>query len=196
MNKEPAASTENFQPATLSFFGPAPILEGEDEAAYNELLARLCGAIKPRDVCEEIWIHDVVDLTWEVLRYRRLNTELIRICRRDGFEMVLTPIVGFLISKSLADGWASGEESSVKRAEDHLATAGLSMDAVDARTLEAHLDKVERIERMIMAAEARRNAALREIERHRDGLGKRLRQITDQIEDAEYKEVGNAQEAA
>ena len=53
------------------------------------------------------------------------------------------------------------------------------------------LGNIERIERMIMAAEARRNAALREIDRHRATLGRRLRQA---VREAEAEEVAFAQE--
>jgi hypothetical protein len=34
-------------PTKWNFFGPAPLLDGEDPAAYDELLARVSGAVKP-----------------------------------------------------------------------------------------------------------------------------------------------------
>ena len=43
---------------------------------------------------------------------------------------------------------------------------------------------------MSMKAEARRNAALREIERHRAALADALRRATESVRDAEFKEVG------
>jgi hypothetical protein len=55
-------------------FGQPNILEGEDAAAYDELLARICDAIKPVDTIEEMFIADVISLEWEVLRWRRLRT--------------------------------------------------------------------------------------------------------------------------
>jgi hypothetical protein len=56
---------------------------------------------------------------------------------------------------------------------------------------------VERIDRMIMTAEARRNATLREIDRHRETLGRRLRQavVEAEAQDASF-EVVEAQAAA
>jgi butyrate kinase len=41
------------------------------------------------------------------------------------------------------------------------------MDAVMAQTLSISLDEIERIDRMIATAEVRRNAILREVDRHR-----------------------------
>ena len=40
-----------------------------------------------------------------------------------------------------------------------------------------------------MQAEARRNMTLREIDRHRDVLARRLAEVTTEIEDAELKEI-------
>ena len=45
---------------------------------------------------------------------------------------------------------------------------------------------------MVMTMEARRNAAYREAERYRIGLGERLRHATEQVEDAEFREVDDA----
>jgi hypothetical protein len=42
-----------------ALFGPPQLLEGEDAAAYDQLLARICAAVKPVDVIDEIFIVDV-----------------------------------------------------------------------------------------------------------------------------------------
>ncbi len=42
---------------------------------------------------------------------------------------------------------------------------------------------------MIAGAEARRNIALREIDKHRATLGAVLRQAADEVQDAEFKEI-------
>ena len=42
-----------------SLFGPPPILEGEDAAAYDELFGRVCAAVKPVDVIDEMLMDDV-----------------------------------------------------------------------------------------------------------------------------------------
>jgi hypothetical protein len=62
----------------LALFGPPPLIEGEDAAAYDQLLARICAAVKPVDIIDEIFIADVVPSEWEVLRLRRLKWNLIR----------------------------------------------------------------------------------------------------------------------
>ena len=56
----------------LNLFGPPPILDGEDEAAYEEMVARVYAALEPRDFIEEMWVHDLVDEAWKIFRSRRL----------------------------------------------------------------------------------------------------------------------------
>ena len=76
-----AKSKSNMTPAParrFRLFGQPQILEGEDAAAYDELLARICDAIKPVDTIEEMFIADVVSLEWEVLRWRRLKWTLVQ----------------------------------------------------------------------------------------------------------------------
>ena len=75
-SKKPAASKSKM-PGRASIFGPPPILEGEDAQAYNELLASISGAVKPSDTIEELWVCDIVDLTWEIFRYRRIKTNFL-----------------------------------------------------------------------------------------------------------------------
>jgi hypothetical protein len=62
----------------LAVFGPPLLLEGEDAAAYDELLGRICAAVKTVDIIYEIFIDDVASLEWEVLRLRRLKWTLMQ----------------------------------------------------------------------------------------------------------------------
>ncbi len=73
-----------------SLFGPAPILDGEDAASYDELFGRVCAAIKPVDVIDEILIADAVALEWEVLRWRRLKLSLIQARVAKALERFLS----------------------------------------------------------------------------------------------------------
>jgi hypothetical protein len=42
------------QDTGLPFLGSAPLIAGEDAAAYEELLARMTATLKPADILEEI----------------------------------------------------------------------------------------------------------------------------------------------
>jgi hypothetical protein len=74
--KQKTNSPARFQ--QLALFGPPLLLEGEDEVAYDELRARMCAAVKPVNVIEEMFVADVLFLEWEILRWRRLKSSLLR----------------------------------------------------------------------------------------------------------------------
>ena len=73
--------------------------------------------------------------------------------------------------RRLALGWAAGDDRARDKVDAILTRAGLTIDEVTARTLESKLNSFERLDRMLASAEARRNNALREIDRHREALG-------------------------
>jgi hypothetical protein len=57
----------------FAIFGPPPLLEGEDAALYDDLFGRMCAAVKPVDIIDEMLVVDVVFLEWEIVRWRRLK---------------------------------------------------------------------------------------------------------------------------
>jgi hypothetical protein len=63
--------------ARSASLGPPPLIEGEDGTAYNQLYRSMTVAVKPKDFLEEIWVRDIVDLSWDVLRLRRLKAQLL-----------------------------------------------------------------------------------------------------------------------
>jgi hypothetical protein len=166
----------------LALFGPPPLINGEDLNSYEELLARICGVVKPADILGHILVRDVIDNSWEVLRLRRLQANLMQAHAYRGMRKTLSPLVGVLKAQTLAEAWAARRPGAVEEINEVLASAGLSMETVMANTLSFKLDEFERIDRMITVAEARRNAALQEIERHRETLGKKLRQAVQELE--------------
>ena len=173
----------------LALLGPPPLLEGEDTAAYDELLARISGAVKPADIFEEIWVRDIVDLVWDAFRLRRLKANLLTAVAHEGLRTILGPLIGWDDARHLAEAWATREPSAIKQADELLGSAGLTMDAVMAQALSRKLDDIERIDRMIATAEGRRNAILREVDRHRTTWGQNLRRAARQIEAAEIKVI-------
>src|SRR6266545_1512784 len=141
----PTISTNSSQPpATLAFLGPPPLIEGEREAAYDELLARISGALQPADILEDIWIRDVVDLVWDVFRLRRLKANLMTARAADGVTNALERLNAGS-STEVARQWAARDEAAVKTVEAALASAGLTMAGVGARSLSVWLGEFERL---------------------------------------------------
>jgi hypothetical protein len=99
---EIAAARVPGQVQRLAVFGPPLLLEGEDAAAYDELLGRICAAVKPVDIIDEMFIADIAALEWEVLRWRRLKWTLMQETGLKALELFL--------AKQLESNYALNEE--------------------------------------------------------------------------------------
>jgi hypothetical protein len=173
-------------------FGPPPLIDGENSAEYEELLARVSATVKPADILEEIWVRDIVDLVWEAWRLRRLKAALMAANAHRGLSAALDPLVEWSERKALVADWLAREPEAIKRVDQILESAGLTMDAVMAQTLSIKLDDIERIDRMTALVEARRNAILREIDGHREILSQNLRRAVQHVEDGQLRVIENA----
>jgi hypothetical protein len=168
---------------------PAPLIPGEGEAEYARFSDRFLAVAKPRDFIEEILARDAIDLSWETLRLRRLKAGLMRIAVGAGVTSIVNKVGYGGSAYDFSEQWMSGDPATRKEFGKLLKRAGLSMEDVMAEALSREIDSFERIDRMLASSEARRNNALREIDRHRSALGAAIRQTIEDVEDAEYRDV-------
>jgi hypothetical protein len=149
--REPKSGSKSKSAGAASqrtLFGEAPLLVGEDSAAYEELHNLVCAVIKPIDVIDEIFIADFVFLEWEVLRWRRLKSSLIQARAVKALEWFLiehffddpnlyseklvehlTEILGEN-ARTLADKCARNEADAVNKINELLVGSGLSVSDV------------------------------------------------------------------
>ena len=169
---------------------PTPLLPGEQEADYAEFALAIVKAAHPKDAIEDLLTRDVIDLSWEVLRLRRLKAGLLRGATSSGISQVMYRL-GYEEESAgeLAANWAAGKKAAQKKVAAALQKAQLTMEDVMAETLEGKIDSFERFDRLLASLEARRNNARREIERHRAALGAAVRQAIDEVQDAEFRDV-------
>lgn len=193
----------------LDLFGPPPLLEGEDEAAYDETIARMSSAVRPADFLEEIWVRDLVDLTWNIMRLRRIQSAFLADKMWDDFNEEASSLAE--ADPELMEGTKEQKEEMKRlldsdselswearvakypRANEKFqelwesAKSTLDMDVIQAKIIVDELDKIERIEHLIMAARQRFDAVVREIDRHR------VMQIqlssVQVVEDANFKTI-------
>ena len=150
----------------MTLFGAASLLPGEDSAAYDLLLAKVCAAVKPADVIEEMWTHDVISLEWEIIRYRSLKSSVLKAVVRENLRHFLSENLNFSYEpyrdafaediaerlldvlpgnptsqfvRKLAREYAEGELEAAEQVHGHLdeAEANRIMDAARDRAREA-----------------------------------------------------------
>lgn len=201
-----------------ALLGPAPITHLEDGDAYERVLSKMAEAVAPTDFVEWILLKDIVDLVWEAARARRAKAVRLALARRQAIENILhadrdpgmatMDYLGEEISRAayrvhLAIGddenhSADDEDDDDlvdnrdRTFDDALARLGLTEDAINDAAYLVSLDTIERLQRLIDNANARRDVILREIDRRRDALGRRMREAlasSDEIVDAEFDNV-------
>jgi hypothetical protein len=120
--------------------------------------------------------------------------ELLRVARFDKAQEVVRK-------------FAQQEPGTIALVDKLLATAATTLDALTAEKLLArmgtrpegstdnsfgdYIEMIERFDRLTLVAESRRNAALREIDRRRTGLGA-TRRAVQEIEDTDYEVIKTA----
>lgn len=183
-----------------SLLGPAWILEGENAELYEALLARIGAEMQPIDLIEWLLLKDVVALTWDIQRSRHHRNSIMRLARRQAMERVLSHILRersvameFIDDKSeavqLAARWFNGDKKTVKEVDQLLTRAGLSMTDVTAQALSIRSSELGRIDERNDRCEQRRDAILRQIERRRAGLGNVVRRASEEVVDAQFREL-------
>lgn len=178
----------------------APVQKSENLQEYLNLIMNLAGAVRPGQYLEWIFLKDAADASWEIRRYRRVKTTLIDIAQREQIEKLLKEasadipdaiwktIEEITGAKTKAFAWAI-DAAARERINEHLIRHGYSVDEVLTRAVVAYRDKIDGVDRLIEAAMARRNEALRNIEMFGRAYAHRLKQLSLDIVDADFEEV-------
>jgi hypothetical protein len=164
----------------------------DDETAYQQILARIVAAVRPRDILEELWMRDVVDLVWGSVPAATAQgrPDVERLSR--GIAKLLSSMTSLSDAHHIAAGWAAGNAEAMDKVDSLLDRSDFSWEEVKAETLAERIDQIERIDRMTARAEARRSAALRGIERHRKNLAAELRRTSDEMLQNGFEDIPQA----
>ena len=190
------------KPTIASRPGAPILLDGESLETHAGIAQSLREQIQPRDVIEEIYLNDLVDAQCEKLRWRRAKINLLRSSAKKGVRTLIAPLLDTdplemaFMEKPLerfVKGWIRRDPGALEEVQQLLKKAGHDDAAITAQTLLELIDEVEAIDKLISRAEARYNAAIRDINDHRAALAQRRHEA---ITDADYKELNNEENAA
>jgi len=169
--------------------GKRPILPSEDHKAYDQLTYKFRATISPKDIVEEILVRDVIDLTWEVQRLKNYKNQILQFNQGSALEKVFDQIFGYgSVKRELIDKWKKGDPLAKEKVNQELTSRGFEISVVDAMNFRLNIGDIERIDRLIMQAEARRMAHLREVQRHRSFLAEIMREAIAAHEDSKVIE--------
>ena len=161
-----------------SFVGVCPrLLPGESEKNYYELFDTMTDEIAPTTNLEWFALADIVDLLWDIGRYRLWKNVILAVSRQGALETALLqthPSIApknlpmrITISRQEAEEWRTKPE---KRAvlEASFAERGYDADALNAGALMEALVPLATIDRFLCSARGQLNATLKEIGARRE----------------------------
>ena len=151
------------------------LLMSESKGNLDQIRLELSAEIKPRGVIEHMYVDEMGYLIWDILRYRRGKTNLIRLAMRPALEELLPELLRQREefshhyrdeAQQLAQDWFFNEKTR-KHVRELLARYGLDESAIEAQAMRRVADELGWFDRLLASAEARRERALRGIAEYR-----------------------------
>jgi hypothetical protein len=179
-----------------------PLLITESSDNYELVRNRFIDEIGPHGIVEQLYVEDVIYLSWEILRLRRCWTNIINSAFRGALEKILAELLrqpDALIetheshAKELALDWFSDQKAR-SRALKILEQFGLDETAIEAEAIRNRIADLERLDKLLASRESRLRRALHGIAEYRTSLAQQLRVSSKRIIDGEVFAVEDTKE--
>jgi hypothetical protein len=175
-----AMRNNSIPPDIQALFGDPPLLSTEDPHLYWEMFDRFVGSVEPRNIFEWLWIKDIVDLSWEIARLRRYRAQQIENARDNKNAAIEYTREHADESDPFALEPLTPEQIEARRNTPRLDTEADSANLL----MSEYLDTYETVDKLLMAAELRRDRILRELDFRRERIAPLLRKSSDELIDA------------
>jgi hypothetical protein len=166
-------------PVELRAFANRPaVLPGENVEELEMVQRMMIEEVRPETNMEWLWTLDLIELSWEILRYRRLKQRVLEDCRQSAIAAILLRLDGagiqardfqhleFQIGRSAAE-WRDDPQAAAD-IEARLRRHGFDDTAVDAEVFYQARVLFGMFDDLMHAAQARRMVLLREITSRRE----------------------------
>jgi hypothetical protein len=173
----------------LTLLPKLPLLITESADEFDALRDAFQQDIKPQGIIEQMYVHDICAIVWEILRLRRCKAGIINAAFRRASENLLgellrrSPECGFHVqdkAQKLAHAWFS-DQVAKKKVSEILARFDLDESAIEAEAIRSSSSDLELLDRMLTSLESRRNKALGCVAEYRAGFGHQLRESAERI---------------
>jgi hypothetical protein len=175
----------------LTLLPKLPLLITESADEFDALRDAFEQDIKPHGIIEQMYVHDISSIVWEILRLRRCKAVIINSAFRSALENLLKQLLRepgqheYEVedeAEALAQAWFTDQEAK-KRISELLSRVELDESAIEAEAIRRSSSDLELLDRMLTSLESRRNKALGCVAEYRASLGHQLRESADRIID-------------
>src|SRR5262249_52140291 len=175
----------------LTLLPKLPLLITESADEFDALRDAFEREIKPRGIIEQMYVHDICSIVWEILRLRRCKVVIINSAFRSALENLLVQLrqpgrQDFEArdpARKLAHAWFTDQEAK-KRVSEKLGRFDLDESAIEAEAIRRSSSELELLDRMLTSLESRRNKALCCVAEYRASLAHQLRESAERIIDS------------
>lgn len=154
------------------------LLTTESANEFEALRAEFKNYIKPQNPIERMYCDDVVNLVWDILRWRRWKLAILKLAFRGALYEVLVNTLHEADSgpetADTCDRWFTDAKLR-QEASDILHKYKLDESAIEAEAFRRCASELTRIEQLLASAELRRDKALHAIAVYRANLAQQLR---------------------
>jgi hypothetical protein len=149
------------------------LLPGESLHDFEAIRQMMVEDIQPETNIEWLWTLDLVELSWEILRYRRLKKRILDAHRVAAIEAILQrldgegmpseamPMVRTRARRTAAE-WRNDQEAAIE-IEARLDRGGFDAIDINAEVFVQARELFDMFDQLIIAAQRRRIELLREI---------------------------------
>src|SRR6516165_6767374 len=175
----------------LALLPKLPLLITESAEEFDALRDAFEREIKPRGIIEQMYVHDICSIVWEILRLRRCKMVIINSAFRSALEHLLEQLLRQPgqydhevedEAEALAQAWFTDQEAK-KQVSETLSRFDLDESAIEAEAIRTSSSDLELLDRMLTSLESRRNKALGCVAEYRASLAHQLRESADRIID-------------
>ena len=175
----------------LTLLPKLPLLITESADEFDAVRDAFEQEIKPRGIIEQMYVHDISSIVWEILRLRRCKAVIINSAFRSALQNLLKQLLRqpgqyeYEVedeAEALAQAWFTDQEAK-KRVSELLSRVELDESAIEAEAIRRSSSDLELLDRMLTSLESRRNKALGCVAEYRASLGHQLRESADRIID-------------
>jgi hypothetical protein len=182
-----------------ALFENLPIVGRERREEYNAFFSAIARAEPPSDAIDWTLLKDLVDLSWEIRRERRIKVEIVKlnqtevICdllkstfnKADRLRSDLNRIFGVRTEAQL---WASDAETR-KSIDARLKEKGHDQDSVLAQAYQRGARDIDAIDKRIARYELRRNEILKQIALRNERKAQKLGKASSDIIEGDFTEA-------
>src|SRR5215831_8301613 len=175
----------------LALLPKLPLLITESADEFDALRNAFDQEIKPRGIIEQMYVHDISSIAWEILRLRRCKVVIINSAFRSALEHLLVQLLkgpgqyDYEVkdkAQALAQSWFTDQEAK-KQVSETLSRFDLDESGIEAEAIRRSSSDLELLDRMLTSLESRRNKALGCVAEYRASLAHQLRESADRIID-------------